>query len=56
MITLGLIGAGTWGQNYLKLADKLNVKMLVGGRLDWHELINSKKCQGIIVATPPEKL
>lgn len=54
MITLGLIGAGQWGQNYLKLADKLNVKMLVGDRLSWHELVNSKKCQGIIIATPPD--
>lgn len=54
MITLGLIGAGKWGQNYLKLADKLNIKIKVGNRLDWHELINSKTCQGIIIATHPD--
>lgn len=52
---IGLIGGhGKWGQNYLKLADQLNIQFKVAGRNDWTSLISSKTCDGIIIATPPE--
>jgi hypothetical protein len=50
--TLGLIGAGKWGQNYIKLCDKLNINLKIGNRLNYKDLY--KSCQGIIIATPPD--
>ena len=52
--TLGLIGTGKWGQNYIKLCDKLNINLKIGDRLNYKDLIKSKSCQGIIIATPPD--
>lgn len=56
MKTLGLVGNGKWGSNYIHIASQLKepVKIIVGNRLDWYELIHSKKCDGIIIATPPD--
>jgi len=54
MKTLGLIGAGKWGRNYINtIANFENCKLLVAGKEDWKDLIN-KKCDGIIISTPPE--
>ncbi len=53
MKTLGLIGVGKWGKIILNTLEKLPVNVITAGRLDWYELIHSKKCDGIIIATPP---
>lgn len=54
MKTIGLIGAGKWGQNYIKLANKLNIKLKIANKLNWKDLIRSKICDGIVIATPPD--
>ena len=52
---LGLIGSGQWGQNYLRLLSHIpKLQVIVAGRNDWYNLIQSKKCDGVIIATPPE--
>lgn len=58
MIRLGLIGAGRWGQNYIKTISSLPGVVLAGVasrlRLNWSDLIASGKLDGVIIATPPE--
>lgn len=54
MKKIGLIGAGKWGQNYIKLANKLNIDLHIGTRLNWKDLINFNNLDGIIIATPPD--
>lgn len=54
MKTIGLIGAGKWGQNYIKLADKLNIKLQIADRLTWKSLIKSRVCDGVVIATHPD--
>lgn len=55
MKTLGIIGGnGKWGQNFIKLSGKLQYKTLIGTRDNWKELIQSKQCDGIVIATHPD--
>jgi predicted dehydrogenase len=56
MMTVGLIGAGKWGKNYIRTIAEIdsNIKILIGNRLNWYELIQSKMCDAIIIATPPD--
>ena len=56
MITLGIIGLGKWGRNYLSAINEIDssIKVIVGNRLNWYELVKSKQCDGIIIATPPD--
>lgn len=55
MKTLGIIGGnGKWGQNFIKLSEKLQYKTLIGTRDNWKELIQSKQCDGIVIATHPD--
>lgn len=48
-----LIGSGTWGSNFIKTCNELNISLTVGNRDNWQELIESKEYQGVIIATPP---
>jgi predicted dehydrogenase len=57
LIRLGLIGAGPWGQNYIKTIEGLPEVELTGvarrtGQ-NWREMLTSSKIDGVIVATPP---
>lgn len=54
MIDVCIVGVGKWGLNYLKLADKLGINFIIANRFNWKEIINSKKCQGVIITTPPD--
>lgn len=56
MMTIGIIGVGKWGKNYLTTLNQIdpNIKILIGDRLNWKNLIKSKQCDGIIITTPPD--
>lgn len=53
MSKFGLIGRGSWGQNYIKMFEKQpELTLQVVGR-NWKELL-TEDLTGVIIATPPE--
>lgn len=54
MKNIVLIGAGTWGKNYIKTClDFPRINLIVANRNNWKNLIDEKP-DGAIIATPPD--
>src|SRR5260221_7500713 len=54
MITLGLIGKGAWGKNYIKTAKSISECTIPDAYIkttDYKDLLTKKDIQGIIIAT-----
>lgn len=53
MKNIVLVGAGKWGQNYIKTLAGFDVKLMVANRSNWKNLIDENP-DGVIIATPPD--
>lgn len=49
-----LIGNGSWSKNYQKTLNEFDIQFDIGTRENWKQLAESKKYQGVIIATPPQ--
>lgn len=52
MLTLGIVGVGDWGKNYVRTIEEHfpDVTLIQGNRDNWKKL----KCDGVIISTPPD--
>lgn len=53
-LSLGLVGLGPWGRNYVRTIEGLpRARLTATATRDWRDLIGGEPLDGIIVSTPP---
>lgn len=54
VLSLGLVGLGPWGRNYIRTIEALpRARLTATATRDWRDLIGGEPLDGLIVSTPP---